>query len=91
MNLMTDLQTIEAGRQHTVFVKIKFPPVRGQKKTMIFRGKQTGDPSHRQRLVGFDLAAPAPRVVLEFPSRSIESVADGDIKIFMGGMFAGFM
>ena len=64
MDLMTDLQLIESGRQHAVLVKIQFSSVCGQEESMIFHGKQAGDPSDRRRLMDFDFAAPAPRMIL---------------------------
>ena len=52
---------------------------------------QTGDPSDRLRFMGFYLAAPAARVVLKLSPGGIKAIANGDVEIFMGSMFAWFV
>ena len=91
VNFMADFQMIEAGCQHAIFVKVDLAPVESLEKTIILDGEKFDDTCGGCGLVEFDLAAAAPRVVLQLSSRRVKRVADGDVKIFMGRMFAGLM
>ena len=72
-------------------MKVKLPPVRCLEKTIVLDGEESDDSGYSRGLMELYFSPFAARMVLQLSCGGVESVANGNVRIFMRPMLARLM
>jgi hypothetical protein len=86
-DFVANAQPVEGIVDDAVAVHVDLLSIGRQDEAVTLVREQTSDRAVLLRFMGLGLPTDAPGVVLKPPAHSIESIADGDIDVFMGVMF----